>query len=376
MGKDRRNRRDTENDRRNRDGRGSERRRERQRSRSRLRSRTPACSCSRSEDGGVRLRNLEAMELLLRQESHSSEASPTDVRVAVKVTTSPNFFPGKPNQSSAKWVNKIDQLATVNRRKYYDSVHAKSSNGSRSYLTTYTYTWEEWKALLVRTFPDHHDFASTLRQLVDRVKQPNETMTQYYFGNMNLLQACNITDKEAVSCLIDGLTDRILQYGAKAGRYETPESLYTEYLPTLAAETVEPQDMRPRPRVEHKGLGPRLGAKPTNTNVLTDTLVRHDLRCFNYHEPGHISSKCPKPRLECINCKMLGHDERHCRRIKTTRPVVQLVCPSNTQQCYFIDCILNGKPVRGYIDTGCSIVTPTSRGRGAAAQTTADHAVY
>jgi hypothetical protein len=66
-------------------------------------------------------------------------------------------------------------------------------------LTTYTYTGEEWKALLVRTFPDHHNFASTFRQLVDRVKQPNETVTKYYFGKMNLLQPCNITGKEAVS---------------------------------------------------------------------------------------------------------------------------------------------------------------------------------
>jgi hypothetical protein len=152
-------------------------------------------------------------------------------------------------------------------------------------LTTFTYTWEEWKALLVRTFRDHHDFASTLRQLVNRVKQSNETMTQYYFGKINLLQACNITGKEAVSCLIDGLTGHTLQNGVKSGRYETPESLYTEYLSTLAAETVEP-------RVEHKGLGPRLGANPTNTSVPNDTLVRRDLRCYNCHEPGHISRSC------------------------------------------------------------------------------------
>jgi hypothetical protein len=47
-------------------------------------------------------------------------------------------------------------------------------------------------------------------------------MTQYYFGKMNLLQACNIVDKKAVSCLIDGLLDDTQINGAKAGRYETP----------------------------------------------------------------------------------------------------------------------------------------------------------
>jgi hypothetical protein len=64
-----------------------------------------------------------------------------------------------------------------------------------------------------------------LRQLVNRMNRPNETMTQYYFGKMNLLHACNITNKEAVWCLIDGLGDRTLKNGAEAGRYGTPEQL-------------------------------------------------------------------------------------------------------------------------------------------------------
>jgi hypothetical protein len=180
--------------------------------------------------------------------------------VAVKSDCIPEFFPGKPNQSSAKWVDNIDQLARVNRWDENITIQLMQNRLmglARSWydnLTTYTYTWEEWKALLVRTFPDHHDFARTLRQLVDRIKQPNETMTQYYFGKINLLHACNITGKEAVSCLIDRLTDHTLQNGAKAGRYETPESLYTEYLSTLSAEAVEPHDMRPKPRIEHRDL--------------------------------------------------------------------------------------------------------------------------
>jgi hypothetical protein len=83
--------------------------------------------------------------------------------------------------------------------------------------------------------------------------------------------------KDAVSCLIDGLTDRTLKNGAKAGRYETPESLYAEYLSTLSTEANESQDMGPTSRVEHKGFGSRLGENPINANVPKDTLVRRDL---------------------------------------------------------------------------------------------------
>jgi hypothetical protein len=128
----------------------------------------------------MRLRNLEEMVAqLARQGSHGSESRPAVVRVSVNSDYIPEFIPGRPNQTSGKWVDKIDQLARVNR--WDENTTIRLAGLARNWydnLKIYIYTWEEWKALLIRTFPDHHDFASTLRQLVDRVKQPNETMTQ------------------------------------------------------------------------------------------------------------------------------------------------------------------------------------------------------
>ncbi|KAK5648364.1 hypothetical protein RI129_003256 [Pyrocoelia pectoralis] len=72
-------------------------------------------------------------------------------------------------------------------------------------LTIYTYTWDEWNK-----------------------KQSNECMTPYYFHKMNLIQTCNITGKNVVSCLIGGLKDRTLQNGSNVERYETAEDLYRE----------------------------------------------------------------------------------------------------------------------------------------------------
>jgi hypothetical protein len=50
---------------------------------------------------------------------------------------------------------------------------------------------------------------------MDRVKQSNETMTQYYLGKMDLLQVCDVNDREADSHLIDGLMGHTLRNGAK-----------------------------------------------------------------------------------------------------------------------------------------------------------------
>jgi hypothetical protein len=69
---------------------------------------------------------------------------------------------------------------------------------------TYSYTWEEKKTSLIRILPDY-DFASTLRQLVDQVQQPNETMTQYYFGKLDLLQECSDVEIRDEYCRTMGI---------------------------------------------------------------------------------------------------------------------------------------------------------------------------
>lgn len=44
-----------------------------------------------------------------------------------------------------------------------------------------------------------------------------------YHEMMALLNACEITRKKAVSCLIGGLNDRVIKTGAKAGRQYNDE---------------------------------------------------------------------------------------------------------------------------------------------------------
>ncbi|KAB0793533.1 hypothetical protein PPYR_13153 [Photinus pyralis] len=63
-----------------------------------------------------------------------------------------------------------------------------------------------------------------------------------------------------------------------------------------------------------------------------------------------IWSKCPKPRLECSNCKLLGHESKPTTYAK-------IICPMSPQECYFVDGEINDKPIRAYVDRSCSIVT-------------------
>ena len=100
-------------------------------------------------------------------------------------------------------------------------------------LQSYNMTWSQWKNLISQSFPDHTDYASLLTQMLNRQKMPNESWTTYYFEKMEMLRSCDITGKRAISCLIKGINDQVIQIGARAGRYQAPEVLYQEYLSTL-----------------------------------------------------------------------------------------------------------------------------------------------
>ena len=103
------------------------------------------------------------------------------------------------------WVDKLDQLATINQWTEKTTIyHMQSRLAGLAktwyyHLTDYNYSWEQWKALIVKTFPNQSDFASKLRALVNRTKLKDETWTQYYFGKLGLARACEVNDINSVS---------------------------------------------------------------------------------------------------------------------------------------------------------------------------------
>lgn len=144
----------------------------------------------------------------------------------------PKFCPETSKFSAKKWLYKIEQLPEMHdwddRTKIYH-MQARLAGVARSWydnLTEYNYSWKAWKKHLKHAFPDHIDFAGSIREMMSRVELPDETMTSYYFSKMKLLHVCEIEGKKAVSCIIDGLRDKGVQNNARAGRYETPAKLY------------------------------------------------------------------------------------------------------------------------------------------------------
>lgn len=74
----------------------------------------------------------------------------------------------------------------------------------------------------------------------------------------------------------------------------------------------------------------------------------------------HVSTQCTNPRLERNRCKLLEYEEANCK-MKTVRKESHHVKLVDTQgdsnDCYFIDCGVNGHPSKAYVDSECAVVT-------------------
>ncbi|KAG5862457.1 hypothetical protein JTB14_010479 [Gonioctena quinquepunctata] len=227
-----------------------------------------------------RIDRVESMlEVLVRQGTQSEGR-----RMSIKSDCIPEFNPENENLSALKWLQKIGQLKDVNGWNDVTTIYhmqSRLSGMSRTWyhsLTSYPSTWSEWKVLIVKTFPDHVDYATVLRKMLNRTKQVDETMTNYYFSKMELLRTCQISGRHAVSCLIDGITDVTAQNGARAGRYVTPDALYEKYLSMLC----EGQIAAAKPsRVESGKTTTEIGLETflCPQKIFSDTKILRHERC-------------------------------------------------------------------------------------------------
>ncbi|XP_063915619.1 uncharacterized protein LOC135131703 [Zophobas morio] len=317
---------------------------------------------SKSNDTVSRLEAL--VEKLIKHQTKAKDKHHRGIRVAIKPESIPEFTPGNPNLSSAKWIAKIEQLAKINNWDEPTMIFLMQSRLSglarRWYdnLSTYRLSWKEWKKLLVKSFPEHRDFATTLRALVNRMKLPTESWERYYFDKVELTNACDINGHRAVSCIIDGIEDPSVQAGARAGRYTSPDRLYAEYISvlkpeksvsstTVAKTAFTTAHRRPLSERERSNEPPPKKAKPP---------ARRPPKCYNCRDEGHFADKCPKPKVECASCKRLGHLTKDCRRQSIKNQVVLEKDLAPVNSSYFFDCWVNETPSQAYVDSGCGAV--------------------
>lgn len=219
--------------------------------------------------------------------------------------------------STSLWLNEVNEFCLD--RNYDDAacikyLQTKMSGLMKAWFKTlniFEYTWPELKMLITKTFPDTFDFASTLRLLLDRIKLPDETITQYYFAKMYLIEHCKISGVNAVSCLIDGLNDPYLQNQAKEYNYLTPETLYSQFLVDIPNYGLSNEIPEPELPIEMNYEERNLTYPISTHENLKSSKDVSKKKCYTCGKFGHIAEVCRHAPI-CYSCGERGHIAVKC----------------------------------------------------------------
>ena len=168
--------------------------------------------------------SLQVLSNLVNQNANQTQSKGYHVSADVI----PIFNPSEVGQDVKTWLTKVNEIAIIYGWSDLEKTHKALSRLAGHALTWYkglknvTYTWDEWTTKFISSFPSQKDFAGSLHAMLERKKKDNENYATYYYEKMALIQECQITGENAVSCIIDGILEPIVKAGAKSGRYMAP----------------------------------------------------------------------------------------------------------------------------------------------------------
>lgn len=204
----------------------------------------------------------------------------------------PEFDPKSKNQTIVTWLNKVKECSEIYGWDSKQTVHyalPKLVGTARRWYEgqpSILLTWEEWTDKLKCAFPTYENYGH---------------LEEYYYDKLIALHRCGIVGRNAIDCIVYGIEDRSVRYGAEAVGFENVDKLLG-YLRSVKHEQFNKSNKRLLLPVNEGSRKP----------------VRNDfnkiLKCYNCHEIDRVVSSCKKPIIKCQKCKRFGHDNPECNR--------------------------------------------------------------
>lgn len=268
----------------------------------------------------------------------------------------PEFDPMRREQTVDMWLHKVNECAVIYNWTEQQTTHfalPKLKGLAKKWyegLPTVLHSWQEWQAKLKQAFPSEENYGQLLNTMLAKRARYNDSLEEYYYDKLILLNRCGIDGKRAVDCIVYGIDDRSVRLGAEAARYESPEKLLP-YLKNIKGGTfIAPFDRR----------------KVKNTDNKTEVVPKQNVRdrvvtCYNCQQVGHYKSQCPKPIIRCNRCSLSGHTAEKCPTAKngttSTAPkeAKSVLCINGLEpksSKYYKQAFVNGVALDSFIDFG------------------------
>lgn len=219
----------------------------------------------------------------------------------------PEFDPKLKNQTIVTWLNKVKECSDIYGWDTKQTAHyalpklvgtaKKWYEGQPSVLLT----WDEWAEKLKSAFPSYENYGHVLTEMLAKRAKFGDDLEEYYYDKLIALNRCGIVGRNAIDCIVYGIDDRSVRYGAEAVGFEDVDKLLG-YLRGVKHERVDKFNKKPVRSVTETMRKP---IKSEFSRIA---------KCFNCHETGHVVSGCKKPIVTCHKCKRIGHDDPVCNR--------------------------------------------------------------
>lgn len=340
-------------------------------------------SSSSSDSSSNKRKKSKSNRRKRRRYSSSASPSPKTRRTQDKMRHSsilgsqnmiPEFNPQAKTQSIKDWLYKINESAVVygwtEVQTIYFALPRLTGTAKKWYdgLTSVKYTWQQWQDKLLKTFSSEDNYGDLLSEMLSRKSKRYETLEEYYYDKIRLLNRCEITGTKAVDCLIHGIFDHNTRMNIQGSRFSEPEEVLSYFRKISTGN---------RKEETYTNFGQSREFKKPQQRIQNSNENRFNAyKCFNCGENGHAWMKCPKDLIKCGKCRRIGHTAAQCQsnkvseNIDASKNVLRLQINKDMSQKYFKDVIVNNKQFKAFIDFGseCSLIGDTALDKIEAAQ--------
>ncbi|KAJ2949128.1 hypothetical protein O0L34_g6069 [Tuta absoluta] len=226
----------------------------------------------------------------------------------------PEYDPSNRAQTMECWLRKVNECALIygwdDKQTIHFSLQKLVGLAKKWFeaLPTVVYTWSEWQSKLRKAFPSEENFGRLLEEMLNRTPRTDESLREYFYDKLTLLNRCEISGKKAVDCIIHGITDRSIRNGAQALNCTEPEDLLN-FLSSQKTQMIPNSKFRDRqPQKSIIATSSNNNGNSHTTGIRSSSVV-----CYNCRSRGHPYYRCPKPLLRCKRCQRIGHDNDNCK---------------------------------------------------------------